>query len=123
MSELHLDDNTSTYQIRGFKPGQIQINQDIYTRSVMLSATQLLTDWAPQKLSELTAEHLNVILSFNPTLVLIGTGETLTFPPIEVYGELINQGIGVEIMNTSAACHTFNVLTAEERKVVAALLL
>jgi uncharacterized protein len=120
---LMLDENQAAYQIHAYKPGFIQVNQETLTHSVIISPTKLITDWPPQTLAELLAEDLRIILTLKPTILLIGTGATLTFPAVELYGELLNQGIGVEIMDTSAACRTYNALTAESRNVIAALII
>ena len=64
-----------------------------------------------------------MILDFEPEILLIGTGDQLTFPLLEIYGDLINAGIGVEIMDTHAACRTYNALTSENRNVAAALII
>lgn len=120
---LTLDENRASYQIHGYKPGQIQINQETYTESLILSQDTLILNWGPKSIAALTKEQVQRAADLKPTILLIGTGEKLTFPPIEVYGGLINQGIGVEIMDTSAACRTFTILTAENRQVVAALIL
>jgi uncharacterized protein len=120
---LTLDDNHASYQIRAYKPGFIQINQETYTHSLIVSANNLIDNWAPQTLAELTIEHLRTAAELEPAILLIGTGETLQFPDLEIYGELINAGIGVEVMDTSAACRTYNILTAENRNVVAALII
>lgn len=120
---LTLDDNSAAYQIQAFKPGYIQVNDKILTASIIISATELMTEWPPQTLQELTRIHLEAIIPFHPAILLLGTGATLSFPPLELYGNLLNQGIGVEIMDTSAACRTFNALTAEGRNVVAALII
>ncbi len=120
---LTLDNNASDYQIRAFAPGQIRINDDLFTKSIIIAPRQLISPWRPQSINELTTEDLTLILPLKPTIVLIGTGSTLVFPPEERYGALINQQIGVEIMNTAAACRTWNALSAENRHVVAALIL
>ena len=123
MSTLVLDENQSHYQIRAFKPGMIQINDVIFTHSLIISPNQLINDWPPQLITELSSKNLNIIQSLKPDILLIGTGQKLEFIPIEIYGDLINHGIGIEIMNTSAACRTYNALAAEERNVVAALII
>jgi len=123
MTSLTLDENNASYQIRAFQQGRIQINDKILTRSVIVAANILIEDWTPQTFAELTHEFLAEAAILKPDILIIGTGEKLIFPPIEMYGEFINQGIGVEIMDTGAACRTYNALTAENRKVVAALLL
>jgi uncharacterized protein len=120
---LNLDNNHSAYQIRAYKPGTIQVNDQVYTRSIIVSAHELMDNWPPQTITELKQEHLNIILTLSPALLLIGTGESLVFPEIEIYGELINHDIGIEVMDTAAACRTFNALTSEDRNVVAALLI
>lgn len=120
---LTLDENRATYQIRAYQPGQIQINDKFYHHSVIIAPHTLIDHWQPNRITELLHDHLAVILTLKPAILLIGTGEKLTFPPLEIYGDLINNGIGVEIMDTRAACRTYNALTAEDRNVVAALLI
>ena len=84
---------------------------------------QLITDWTPQTFAELSSEHFNIIQQLRPDILLIGCGSTLQFPSPRMYGALINAGIGVEIMDTHAACRTYNALTAENRNVAAALVI
>lgn len=91
------------------------------THSIILSAQGLISDWEPSSLAELTANHIEIINSLEPALVLLGTGARLQFPASEILSPLHKMGIGVEIMDTAAACRTFNVLMSEGRKVAAAL--
>ncbi len=123
MTSFSLDNNSAQYQIRAFKPGQIQVNDKILSCSLILSATQLIENWAPKQASEITAETLKQAAALKPKILLIGTGKSQEFIPLEVYGELLNQGIGVEVMDTAAACRTYNALTSENREVAAALIL
>jgi uncharacterized protein len=58
----------------------------------------------------------------SPEIVLIGTGKTLQFPDHAVNAILLEQNIGVEIMDTGAACRAYNFLAGEGRLVIAALL-
>lgn len=120
---LTLDDNSATYQIRAYQPGQIQVNDQTFAHSIIITPEKLIAIWAPQMIDELKCEDLAAIIELRPAILLIGTGHLLQFPKLEIYGDLINYGIGVEIMNTHAACRTYNVLTAEGRSVAAALLI
>lgn len=120
---LTLDENHATYQIKAYQPGSIQVNDQILHKSIIIAPNKLIENWTPQTFSELTRHHLAIIIDQNPAIVLIGTGNTLQFPPPSVYGDLINAGIGVEIMDTHAACRTYNALTAEDRNVIAALII
>lgn len=123
MPMLDLDENNAHYQIKSYEPGRITINDTTYQQSVIVTPNQLVEDWPPALITELTAESLNVILSLKPDVLLLGTGSELVFPSADVYGHLINAGIGVEIMTTRAACRTYNALSAENRLVAAALII
>lgn len=120
---LSLDNNPAHYQIRGYSPGHIQVNENILNKSIIISAKSLITDWPPQHLSDLRTSHLDEVRQIKPAIFLLGTGEKLIFPELNIYGELINDGIGVEIMDTRVACYTYNALSAEGRDVVAALII
>jgi uncharacterized protein len=121
MPSFDLDENSAAYQIRGYQPGALLVNDETITTSIIITPNELMKDWKPQRIDELTRESLDVIISLKPDILLLGTGETLIFPDIALYGHLINHGIGVEIMNTAAACRTYNALSAEARRVAAAL--
>lgn len=123
MAKLDLDNNLSTYQIKAYKPGSLRINEDIFTHSIIITPHQLIKDWPPQVITDVSAPSLLPIVALKPDILLIGTGSQLVFLPVDVYGDLINQGIGVEIMDTSAACRTFNALSSENRNVAAALII
>lgn len=120
--QLNLEPKNGSFQIRTYQPGSILINDQTYTQSLLVSATELIP-WQPRSISELTNEHLQIILERKPQLFLLGTGEKQIFPPTSTLAILINNKIGVEVMDTGAACRTFNVLVAEGRKVMAGLLL
>ena len=120
---LNLDENSAAYQIRAYQPGLIQINDQTFTGSIIITPEQLISPWSPQSIDELSREDLTAVIALRPTILLIGTGHTLQFPDLKIYGDLINYGIGVEIMDTHAACRTYNVLTAEGRSVAAALII
>lgn len=122
MAGLQLDENQSAYQIRSYQPGSIQVNEKSFTTSLILLPDQL-ENWAPQSVTDLSAESLAMIVTLKPDILLIGTGEAHVLLSPTIYGELINQGIGVEVMSTGAACRTFNALSSEGRRVAAALLI
>ncbi len=114
---------TSGYAIRAYQPGEVLINDERHHTSVIVAPDRLITGWAPQRLEELRAEDLEPLLALAPTIVLIGTGPTLRFPEPAVLAPLHERGIGVEVMDTGAACRTYAVLMSEDRQVAAALLL
>lgn len=123
MPPLNLDENSATYQIRAYLPGTIQVNDRTLHTSIIITPTLLIEDWAPQTVEELSSDSFKPFLELAPTILLIGTGSQHVFLPAELYGELINQGIGVEVMSTSAASRTYNALSSEDRNVAAALVI
>lgn len=123
MATLNLDENPALYQIRSYQPGRIQVNEQIFTHSLIITPQQLINPWPPRSIDELTAHSFDIIPTLKPDILLIGTGKQLIFIELALYGELINHGIGVEIMDTAAACRTYNALSAELRKVAAALII
>jgi uncharacterized protein len=111
------------YYISGYEAGAILVNGSSKTSSFIISLEQLIEDWAPTHIDELRTQHMQPLLQLQPELVLIGTGDALKFPSIEHYACLIQQNIGVEIMDSAAACRTYNILLGEGRKVAAGIIL
>ncbi|MGD2052477.1 MAG: Mth938-like domain-containing protein [Gammaproteobacteria bacterium] len=111
------------YYVSGYDTGVILVNGAPKTASFVISREKLIEDWAPTRIDELRTRHLEPLQAMQPELVLIGTGETLRFPSVEHYACLIEQNIGVEIMDSAAACRTYNILLGEGRNVVAGIIL
>ncbi len=110
-------------QITAFAADYVQVNQQRYTQSLIVCAEQVVSPWYAGDWASLSAESLQVILSLAPELVLLGTGDQHRFIHPKHLIEFSQAHIAVECMSTAAACRTFNILTAEGRKPVAALLL
>ena len=87
----------------------------------MVGGDRVIADWPLASVDELGADHAAAILEMKPEIVLLGTGRTFAFPDRARLAPLYNAGIGVEVMDTSAACRTYNILLGEGRNVVAAL--
>lgn len=109
--------------IRAYEPGEILIKTRIYTQSLVVAASMLHEDWPLSDIAALEDSHIEPILEQEPELILLGTGNRLIFPSPEKLRPLIERGIGYEIMDTAAACRTYNVLIAEGRHVVAGLII
>ena len=107
----------------GYGEGYVSVNGKRYDRSLVVLPQRIVTDWAATTFETLTAEHLAALLELDCEIVLLGTGALLRFPPAETLRVLSGRGIGVEVMDVHAACRTYNILAAEERKVAAALLI
>jgi len=121
--KFHLQTGGGQNIIRTYGPGQITINQDVCIHSVIVLPERIIHDWAPQLFSELTADHFESIAALAPELVILGTGQHLRFPQPAVTVPLVQAHIGWEVMDTAAACRTYNILMGEGRRVAAALLM
>lgn len=121
--KLTLDSAGMVHRIRAYAPGEVLIGDVTYRRSLVVSADRLVPDWRPRRFDELTADDIDLPASLNPELVILGCGATQRFFEPSVLAPLIRRGVGVEIMETGAACRTFNILLAEDRPVVAALII
>lgn len=109
--------------IRAYASGEIRIMAETYTHSLVISADKLVTDWTLTDIKMLDDSLITTILEQDPELILLGTGDTFIFPSAEKLHLIIDGGIGYEIMDTAAACRTYNVLIAEARHVVAGLII
>ena len=108
--------------IQAYQSDTVTINEQVYRHSLLLSASAIIHPWPVETVAALTEQHLQAIVAMQPDVVLLGTGEEQTFPDIAVLGFFAERGIGLEVMNTGALCRTFNILAAEDRQVVAAII-
>ena len=116
-------DDDGSYLIEAYDSDHIRINGRDYRAGIAVSARRIVTDWGPARIDDLDAGHVAALLVADPQVVVIGTGARQRFPDPTVYFALLERGIGVEVMDTGAACRTYNILVSEGRRVVAALIL
>jgi len=107
----------------GYGPGWLAVNGQKYESSLVVPAQGAVSPWSCHDFAQLSATDFEALLSYQPELVLFGSGNQLRFPGAACLKALYAARVGVETMDTPAACRTFNFLAAEGRKVVAALLL
>jgi uncharacterized protein len=116
-------DRFDTLAINAYGPGWVAVNGQRFEHSLIVSSQGRLDDWRCEGLASLSAEHFDRLADDQPELVVFGSGSQLRFVPPSLLRGLISKGIGVETMDTMAACRTFNILAGEGRKVVAALII
>jgi uncharacterized protein len=116
------DQSSNVNVIRGYGPGELRINDQMYASSVIVAASSIRSEPAVADVADLAAEHVTRVLEFEPELVLVGTGRRQVFPSAAFGAQFLKAGIGFEVMDTGAACRTFNVLVSEQRRVVALLI-
>ncbi|MGZ5078922.1 MAG: Mth938-like domain-containing protein [Usitatibacter sp.] len=106
----------------GYGEGYVEVNRRRYMQSLVVGGERLIADWPVASLEELGADHLAALVELKPEIVLLGTGARFRFPPPALLAPLYKAGIGVEVMDTPAACRTYNILKGEGRDVLAALI-
>jgi uncharacterized protein len=100
----------------------VLVNGVEHRRSVIVPWTGAVAPWPADRFEALTPAHFADLLALAPELVIFGSGARIRFVRPALLKPLIERRIGVETMDTAAACRTYNVLLSEGRSVVAALL-
>ncbi len=121
--KLHRDDSVDHHAVTAHGPGFVAVNGRRIERSLLLLPDRLDPTWGPQRFEELAEHHLAALAGLGCSVVLLGTGERQRFPAPALLRPLVEAGIGVEVMDTPAACRTYNILVAEGRSVAAALII
>lgn len=121
--EIALDSTADKYLVRSYQPGKITINNITYTENLILTPQTIISPWLAKSLDHLSNEHIELILKLNPSVVIFGSGSEMVLPIPSLMHLFQAKNIGIEIMNTHAACRTYNVLVSEDRAVVAAMIL
>ncbi len=119
--KLHLQTGVALL-VTGTGPDWIRINADEYRGNLVLTPEAVHPDALPGGFDALTLSDFAVLLDYQPEIVLFGSGRTQRFPHPALTRALIDARVGVEVMDTAAACRTFNILTGEGRRVVALLI-
>lgn len=119
-------DDSSGDLIDAYGDEGILIGGRRFTRGLILAPGRIQDGWGPAHPADLSLEHIEALLGIDPEgrtqVIVIGTGATQIFPDPRVYFVVAGRGIGFEVMDTGAACRTYNILVTEGRRVVAGLL-
>ena len=108
--------------VTGLGAGWVRVGAIEYRENIVLTREAIATGWAPSGFDGLADSDFANLLSYKPEVVLFGAGPTIRFPHPRLTHALTDARIGFDAMDTPAACRTFNILAAEGRSVVAALL-
>jgi uncharacterized protein len=116
------DSTSAPNLIRAYGNGELRVNDEVYRSAILITASEVHAAPDIRELEDLSRIEPSRLLALQPELVLLGTGPRQIFPAASFRAQFLSAGIGVEIMDTGAACRTFNVLVAEQRRVVALLM-
>ena len=120
--KLQSDPHSGANTITGYGDGYIEINKIPYSHAVLLSSDGEILEWAVKSFEELSPADFTQMATLKPELIIIGTGKRQRFPKPELLKTLIEARIGFEVMDSQAACRTYNILVGEGRQVLLALI-
>ena len=120
---MHLANPGDTKLFTAHGADHVMVNGIRYDSSIVVTAEEVRSDWPVAGFDALSEAHFDYFLSLAPEVLLLGTGARQRFPHPRLLRALTDAGIALECMDTPAACRTYNILVAEDRKVVAAILL
>ncbi len=121
--KLQPDRQPSLNTVSAYGSNYIEINAQRYDQSIILGPEGPVLEWSCIRFEDLKIEDFELIAGQKPAVVIFGSGQKIRFPRPELLKPLIQARIGVETMDLQAACRTYNILMAEGRNVIAALLI
>jgi uncharacterized protein len=121
--KLHLARPAGRNMFTGYGDDYVAINDQRYSRHIVVAPDEPVVDWGAESFETLKPADFEAVLRLKPEVVLLGTGAQLRFPRPELTRPLADAAVGFEAMDTKAACRTYNILMAEGRQVVAAILI
>lgn len=116
-------ENTASNLIRAFEPGRVRIGEEWFANNLIITASEIVRDWTLATPGQLSMADLEPALQFDPEIVIIGAGNDAQMPDVDLMAEFAARAIGLEYMQTAAACRTYNVVVHEGRRAVGALIL
>ena len=119
--KLQLDQSTSQNLFTAYGPGFVEVNAQRHESSIIVGGDRLEI-WVATDMKSLNADTFQCLVEIKPELVIIGTGQKFQFPAAAILRPLIDARIGYEVMDTAAACRTYNILLTEGRSVLAAII-
>lgn len=122
--KIELDNDISlSNKIISYSDDSFQLKDKLITSNLVISNDRLIENWTIDSYCNLATQHLDEFISWQPEIILIGTGTVPSFPNPDLITYVTSRSIGLEIMDTGAACRSYNLLLNEGRNVVAILFL
>jgi uncharacterized protein len=121
--KLQLSEGGTEPHFTGYGEGYVAVSGQRYECPLLVIPGRAVEHWNVTSFETLTAADFDALLAMQPEIVVFGSGATLRFPRPEIVRPLAEAGVGLEVMDTRAACRTYNILLSEDRKVLAAILM
>lgn len=121
--KLHLANADGLNTFTAYGDDYVDINGRRHTTAIAVLPDRLVPGWTNARFETLCEDDFATLAGLGAEILLLGTGNSLRFPSPALLQPLMAARIGLEVMDTRAACRTYNILAAEGRKVAAAILL
>ena len=122
--KIELDsENPASNKIISYSDDSFTLKNKVINSNIVISNDRLIENWSVTSYENLALQHIDSIIEWHPEIILLGTGKESGFQNYELLTYLSSKNIGLEIMNTGAACRSYNLLIDEGRNVVACLFL
>jgi uncharacterized protein len=121
--KLHLNAESGINTINGHGDGYVKVNGREVHSALIVTPDKLIEPWPVGDFASLSLADFAQLIEIKPALVVFGSGANFRFPDARIMAAFSQARIGFEVMDTAAACRTYNVLAGEGRTVAAALLL
>jgi uncharacterized protein len=120
--KLSLESAQGRNLFTGYGEGYVDVNGTRHRESIVVAADSVVTGWCSGSIESLSDTQMENLAALRPEILILGSGTAFRFPHPAVLAPLYRAGVGVEVMDTRAACRTYNILLGEGRRVVAALI-
>lgn len=120
--KLHHDQPSALNTVTAYGSGYIEINAQRHSGALKVTPDGEIRPWAVTAIGQFDPAAVSDLLEDQPEIILLGTGSVQSFPEAATLAELYKSKTGFEVMSTPAACRTYNILMAEGRQVLAALM-
>ncbi|MET0067916.1 MAG: Mth938-like domain-containing protein [Candidatus Thiodiazotropha sp.] len=117
-----LDEAGGGHAIQHYDRGEFTVSGVVYRENLLVMPDQVVPRWHDAGFAELASGDFQRLAGFAPEIIILGTGANQHFPAPALTLPLMEARIGLEVMDTAAACRTYNILMSEGRRVAAALL-
>ena len=108
--------------ITAYTEGEVRMRDRVFHTSLIATRDHVIAEWKAAPVDRLAILDFEGLLELAPKVVILGTGRRQHMPPPELFAAFAARGIGLEVMDTGAACRTYNLLLSENREVAIALI-
>ena len=120
--QINREEGSVSNAITAYAAGEIRMRDRVFRSSLIATRDAVIAEWKPAPVEQLAIDDFACLLELTPDVVILDTGTKQRMPPSELFAAFASHGIGLEVMDTGAACRTYNLLLAEYREVAVALI-